>query len=209
MRKSFVACLVAAVLMVALVAGPALAEGENYLANRVGVGYQGLLSKDVLNGVSVRGWFGNNFGLEGNLFFGSVDADVDSRLAGFKSNTEADLWFIEIKPLYAFIVKPNSRFYAGMKFGYGEADLDVKVKDSDDGSTVAKVKVDPDFWEIGALVGSEFSLPFMPEVAFNFDVGYNYMDTDSDVNVSGMGKISDIDLDLDGVFATWGIKYYF
>ncbi|HOO41784.1 MAG TPA: hypothetical protein PK653_10070, partial [Syntrophales bacterium] len=71
------------------------------------------------------------------------------------------------------------------------------------------VNIDPDFWEIGVLVGSEFSLPFMPEVAFNFDVGYNYMDTDSDVNVSGMGKISDIDLDLDGVFATWGIKYYF
>jgi len=202
MRKSFVSCLVAAVLMVALVAGPALAEGENYLSNRVGVGYQGMLTGDILNGISVRGWFGNNFGLEGNLFYGNLDADVDVSGYGNVGSGDADVWFVEIKPLYAFIVKPNSRFYAGMKLGYGEADIDVKV----DGT---KVNIDPDFWEIGVLVGSEFSLPFMPEVAFNFDVGYNYMDTDSDVNVSGMGKISDIDLDLDGVFATWGIKYYF
>ncbi|HOK07953.1 MAG TPA: hypothetical protein PLW40_12310 [Syntrophales bacterium] len=202
MRKSFVSCLVAAVLMVALVAGPALAEGENYLSNRVGVGYQGMLTGDILNGISVRGWFGNNFGLEGNLFYGNLDADVDVSGHGNVGSGDADVWFVEIKPLYAFIVKPNSRFYAGMKLGYGEADIDVKV----DGT---KVNIDPDFWEIGVLVGSEFSLPFMPEVAFNFDVGYNYMDTDSDVNVSGMGKISDIDLDLDGVFATWGIKYYF
>jgi len=201
MRKSFVACLVAAVLMVALVAGPALAEGENYLSNRVGVGYQGMLTGDILNGISVRGWFGNNFGLEGNLFYGNLDADVDVS-GGNVGSGDADVWFVEIKPLYAFIVKPNSRFYAGMKLGYGEADIDVKVGG-------IKVNIDPDFWEIGVLVGSEFSLPFMPEVAFNFDVGYNYMDTDSDVNVSGTGKISDIDLDLDGVFATWGIKYYF
>jgi len=40
-------------------------------------------------------------------------------------------------------------------------------------------------------------------------VGYNYMDTDSDMNIDGVGKVSDIDLDMDGVFATWGIKYYF
>jgi len=202
MRKRFFTCLAAAVLMVVLVAGPVLAEGENYLSNRVGVGYQGMLTGDILNGISVRGWIGNNFGLEGNIFYGSVDADVDVSGSGNVGGGDADVWFVEIKPLYAFIVKPNSRFYAGMKLGYGEADVDIDV-----GSGGGDL--DTDFWEIGVLVGSEFSLPFMPEVAFNFDVGYNYMDTDSDMNIDGVGKVSDIDLDMDGVFATWGIKYYF
>jgi len=58
------------------------------------------------------------------------------------------------------------------------------------------------------LVGSEFSLPFMPEVAFNFDVGYNYVDGDSDIKYAGR-KVADVDLDLDGIFVTWGVKYYF
>ncbi|MDX9745381.1 MAG: outer membrane beta-barrel protein [Syntrophales bacterium] len=201
MRKSFFVCLVTVLLMM-LAAGPVLAEGQNYLSNRVGVGYQGLLSGDYVNGISVRGWFGDNFGLEGNFFFGEVDADVRVSSMGRMGNIDADVWFIELKPMYALVVKPNSRFYVGMKFGYGEADLKVRVGDT-------KVKLDPDFWEIGALVGSEFSLPFMPEVAFNFDVGYNYVDTDSDIRVSGLGKVADIDLDMDGIFATWGIKYYF
>ncbi|MCK7508320.1 MAG: hypothetical protein MZV70_32555 [Desulfobacterales bacterium] len=30
------------------------------------------------------------------------------------------LWMLEIKAMYAFIVKTNSRFYAGGKFAYGQ-----------------------------------------------------------------------------------------
>jgi len=196
MKRRILGYVAVMVTVICLCAAPSFAA-DNY---KVGVGYQGMFAGNMLNGLSVRGWFGPNtaIGVEGNVFYGAMKAETSLT----SDELDADLWMGEIKAMYAFLVKPNSRFYAGMKLGYGEADIDVKV-----GGT--KVNIDPDFWEIGVLVGSEFSLPFMPEVAFNFDVGYNYMDTDSDVNVSGMGKISDIDLDLDGVFATWGIKYYF
>ena len=178
-----------ATLMVFMVAGPALAEGDNYLSGKVGVGYQGMISGDLINGISVRSWIGPNFGLEGSLLYGGVGVDVpEGELA------DADLILFEAKAMYAFVVKSNSRFYLGAKAGYGQLDLDMYG-----GEEILDGKI----WTAGAFVGAEWSFPTIPEVGFNFDVGYNYINYDDEIDGD------DIEIALDGIAATFGIHYYF
>ena len=174
--------MTAAALIVLACAMPALAEeGKgNYISNKIGVGYQGMVASDYLNGISVRGWIGNNFGLEASVFYGSIDADVN----GYGNVTDSDMTLFEAKAMYAFLVKQNSRFYVGAKGGVGKLDYDI------DDDTV---------WTCGAFVGSEWNFQGIPELGFNFDVGYNYIDYDDD----------HVDIKLDGIAATFGIHYYF
>ena len=193
MKKRFFTCVAIATLVVFMAAGPALAEGDNYLSNRVGVGYQGMISGDLINGISVRGWIGDNFGLEGSLLYGGVGVDVPQG-----ELLSADVTLFEAKAMYAFIVKSNSRFYLGAKLGYGQVELEMF-----DG----ELKIlDDDFWTAGAFVGAEWSFPTIPEVAFNFDVGYNYIKYEDNLFDEEGGEI---ELTLDGIAATFGIHYYF
>ncbi len=186
MKKNFFTCMIVAALIVFACAMPALAEeGKgNYISNKIGVGYQGMFAGDYLNGISVRGWIGNNFGLEASVFYGGIDADAN----GYDI-TDSDVTLFEAKAMYAFLVKQNSRFYVGVKGGYGKLDFDVE------GQEIA----DDDLWSCGAFVGSEWNFQGIPELGFNFDVGYNYMNYDDD----------NLDIDLNGIAATFGIHYYF
>ena len=180
-----------ATLMVFMVAGPALAEGDNYLSGKVGVGYQGMIAGDLINGISVRGWIGPNFGLEGSLLYGGISVDVpEGTLA------DADLILFEAKAMYAFVVKSNSRFYIGAKAGYGQIELNYQEEGV----------LDDDFWTAGAFVGAEWSFPTIPEVGFNFDVGYNYIKYDDNLFDDPEGEF---EIALDGIAATFGIHYYF
>ncbi len=185
MKKRFFTCMTVVALMVFVCAMPALAEEHNYISNKVGVGYQGMIASDYLNGISVRGWIGNNFGLEGSFFYGGIDAEGNN---GYKI-TDSDVSLIEVKAMYAFLVKNNSRFYVGAKGGYGQLDIEAF------GDKVT----DDDLWSCGAFVGSEWNFQGIPELGFNFDVGYNYMNYDDD----------NVDIDLDGIAVTFGIHYYF
>lgn len=190
MKKRLFTCVAIATLMVFMVAGPAMAEGDNYLSNRVGVGYQGMIAGDLINGISVRGWVGDNFGLEGSFSYGGVGVDID----GYNV-ADADLMLFEAKAMYAFVVKSNSRFYIGAKAGYGTIDVEF------DGDTI----LDDDLWELGAFVGAEWSFPTIPEVGFNFDIGYNYIKYEEDLPYDG----PELEIALDGIAATFGIHYYF
>ena len=187
MKKRFFT-LVAIVTLALFMAVPALAEGDNYLSNKVGVGYQGMISGDLINGISVRGWIGDNFGLEGSFLYGGVEIDVPGGTLA-----EADVMLFEAKAMYAFIVKSNSRFYVGAKAGYGTIDVDFEEE----------TLLDDDFWTAGAFVGAEWSFPTIPEVGFNFDVGYNYINYEEDFD--GF----EVETSLDGIAATFGIHYYF
>lgn len=63
------AAVVAAV--VCLLTVPAFAA-DNFNANKLGVGYQGIFFGDMMSGVSGRYWIGPNIGVEGTLFYGNA-----------------------------------------------------------------------------------------------------------------------------------------
>jgi purine-cytosine permease-like protein len=71
MKKGFLSCVAIAILMVFLSVGSVFAADEatkNFISSKVGIGYQGMIAGNLLNGASVRGWIGDRIGLEGNFF---------------------------------------------------------------------------------------------------------------------------------------------
>ena len=202
MKKGLFRCVVIAALMVFLSVGSAMADdGKNFISNKVGVGYQGMVAGSFLNGLSVRGWVTDRVGLELNGFYGKVDEKIYEGGYG-RTDLDADLWMIEAKAMYAFISRNYSKFYAGAKVGYGHTD----ASDNSGGGGPASTINGTSFWAPGVFIGSEWSFPQLPEVGFNFDVGYTWFLYDN--------KLSEdpyvyMDLDVQGISATFGIHYYF
>lgn len=186
--KCFARLVVLTFLVFGLAAAPATAGDENDISGKTGLGYQGMAVGSFLNGISLRSWALGNVGLEGNLFYGGIDVDIENG----SFTADADLYLFEGKAMYAFIVKENSRFYAGGKFGWGR--FDVNLNDAG---------VDGDIFSLGAFIGSEWNFQGIPELGFNFDVGYSYNWYDDEI------MDTDIDISLDGISATFGIHYYF
>ncbi|MEE9913745.1 MAG: porin family protein [Deltaproteobacteria bacterium] len=189
MKRKILGYVAVMVTVICLCAAPSFAA-DNF---KIGVGYQGLIAGNVLNGLSVRGWFGPKtaIGVEANGFYGSAKISVD----GSSSDLSADLWMIELKPMYAFIVRDNSRFYGGLKGAYGKFN-----------SSASSDLIDGSFWMGGLLVGAEWNFPVLPEVGFNFEVGYNYISNSNDV---GSSPSTGVDIKLHGINVGAGIKYYF
>lgn len=195
MKKRFLSFVAVAMVMMFLSVGSAFAaeDGKNFIANKVGVGYQGMVAGSFLNGFSVRGWITDRIGLEGNIFYGQ--ADVEAKSGGSTvMDMSGNLWMLEAKGMYAFIVRNFSKFYAGAKVGYGQISVDDSGRDYLDGEGI---------WTPGIFVGAEWSFPQLPEVGFNFDVGYSAVIFNNDMD--GL----DVDLNLHGVSATFGVHYYF
>jgi len=186
MKRRILGYVAVVATVICLCAAPSFAA-DNY---KIGVGYQGLIAGNILNGASVRGWFGPNTAIGGefNVFYGAAKISQD----GAPNDLSASLWLVELKPMYAFIVRENSRFYAGLKGAYGQ------YKAEQTGS------MDGKFWMGGALVGAEWNFPSLKEVGFNFEVGYNYV---SDKNSSDGSP--DVNIKLHGINVGAGIKYYF
>jgi len=165
-------------------------DGKNFITNKVGVGYQGIFAGSLLSGISVRGWVNNNFGLEGTLCYGNVD--VDDNMSGF--NMDSDVVLFEAKAMYAPIVKTNSRFYVGAKANYGQLNVNNALGFDDE---------DFNMWGLGGFIGAEWNLREIPELGFNFDVGYTYLNVEDD------SDNLDIETELDGTYVAFGIHYYF
>lgn len=146
------------------------------------LGYEGILAGDVLQGVSSRYWFNDNIGGELNLCYGRVDFDGDN----------ADLFLGELKVMYAPIVKQNSRFYVGLEGGIGSIGGD------------ATANTDVTVYTISPFVGSEFRFAEIPDMAFNWEVGYKWHRVNIDPDSS-----SDYNVNIDGTFVTVGAHYYF
>lgn len=198
MKKGLLRCVAVALLMVFLSVGSVFAAdeaGKNFIANKVGVGYQGMVVGSFLNGISVRGWIGERVGLEASGFYGRVDADIEQ--GSYKETLmKADLWMIEAKAMYAVVARSNSKFYAGGKIGYGQLGM-TDAPGNLDGSSVLTP---------GLFIGSEWSFPGLPEVGFNFDIGYSWLIYDNKVSSD---PYTYLNLNLSGVNATFGIHYYF
>jgi len=150
---------------------------------------------DFLNGLSVRGWIGDRVGLEASGFYGRASVEMEEGRYG-KHEVKGDLWTIEAKAMFAFIVRNYSKFYAGGKIGYGQVNTSEPYEEIDGTS----------FWTPGLFIGSEWSFPQLPEVGFNFDVGYSWLIYDNKVNDDPYEYIN---LNLSGITATFGIHYYF
>ncbi len=182
--KKFTKAIAAAAVAVIVGAGSAFAaEAPN--CGTVGLGYQGIFGGDVLQGVSVRGWLAQEFAVEGNFYYGSVDVDVNG-----VDIADPDLILGTLKAMYAPVVNSNSRFYVGIEGGLGSVDL---------GFAGAP---DVDLYVINPLIGAEHYFSEFPELGFNWEVGYKIHGID--VDAPGL----DVDVSIDGVFVALGAHYY-
>ncbi len=161
---------------------------------KVGVGFESMYAGPLLNGLSVRAWTGP-LGMEADLLQGSAKVKVNGVGDDSESvETKANMWAGELKAMYAFVQKKNSNFYAGANVNYASFKVDV-----DDGSGKGSL------WTFGPFIGSEFNLDAVPELGFNFEVGYMFN--------SGKAEIDDTDvdakIDMYGINVGIGVHYYF
>jgi hypothetical protein len=156
---------------------------------KVGVGYQGMFAGDFLHGVSARAWPTDRFAVEGNFFYGGIDVEVDTPYDDY--GEDADLYAGEIKLFYAPIVRQYCKFYGGLQGSIGEIDLDGEIDYNDE------------IYGLGIFVGSEFHFQEIPELGFNFDVGYKHYFYDDEIDDT------DIDLEIKGIGVTFGTHFYF
>ncbi len=168
------------VLTMALV-GPAAAE----VPTGLGLGYQGMFVDNIINGASARYWMSDNMGIEGDLFH--LYVDNDGPIIG--TSTYANVIALMGKCLYAPVVKENSRFYIGGQLGYAIAFLGGAKNDTHD-------------LNLGGLMGAEYSFSDLPELGFNFEVGYLW-------NYTFGPEAPNIDVHLFGINVSLGVHYYF
>ncbi|UZJ40962.1 hypothetical protein OO006_11475 [Prosthecochloris sp. SCSIO W1101] len=167
------------------------AEGPN--VGKVGIGPQVInMWTDYADpfsgaGLSVRWWATNEFGVEGNVYYGTTDEDFPD---GMEYTSDTILGTLKL--MYAPVVNENSRFYVGLESGLGSSSW------GEDGSEVDS----DDFYLIQPLIGTEFNFSEFTEVGFNFDVGYRFTGEDD-------GDDSDYEYDLRGVAVGFGAHYYF
>ncbi|MBP7053367.1 MAG: hypothetical protein KBE65_20350 [Phycisphaerae bacterium] len=186
---------VAVLLWVSVGSGVATAEVT------VGAGYQAMFLGDFFQGASVRAWVNDNWGFEGNIQQANLDLDVDTVDLDdpndrFTFGADGDLYFLSGKIIYAPIIKENSKFYFGFEVGYGEASLDVGTAD-----------LDADVFAFGPLFGAEYRFQEIPELGFNWEVGYRF----GEANGSGDTSSTKMDLDasISGITVCLGVHYYF
>lgn len=192
MKLKNVLAFVSIVMMASLILCGSAMASEQSSAWKVGVGYQGMWAGEFLNGVSARAWYQDRYGIEGNFFYGGVDFEVSD---GVSMHEEADLYVGEIKLMYAPIIREYSKFYGGIQGSIGCFDLNGDLIDYKD-----------EIFGFGVFIGSEFHFQEFPELGFNFDVGYkHYFYDDNPYGSDG----PEVDIELKGVGATFGIHYYF
>jgi hypothetical protein len=168
---------------------------ETINTKKLSLGYQGVFAGDFLQGVSSRYWFSTKIGAELNAFYGTGGIDYkDSGITDYKGK----LLVTTAKFLYAPVIKEHSRFYVGVESGIGSLWAD--RENEDDGF---KDKYNVTVFAIGPLIGSEFTFSEIPELGFNWEVGYKY------TGVSTKFSGDDADVSLSGTFASLGVHYYF
>ncbi|MBU4318716.1 MAG: hypothetical protein KKF30_15770 [Proteobacteria bacterium] len=178
-------------LTVALIAVLAICVGTAS-AQTASIGYQGMVGTgtNVLSGLSVRGWV-DAIGWEGTLFFGRADIEADSP-GGTDQIFNGDVWALDAQAMYAIIQKENSKLYLGLHAAYGQWSVE-GFGDKEDDS----------FWMAGPVVGAQYTLQGIPELSFNWEVAYDFL------NATIPAGSSEIDIALDGMNTTIGVHYAF
>ena len=145
--KTLMRCVLVGVVAVMMV-GAAQAE------MKIGVGYQGLLPGDIMNGVSGRAWMGA-LGADVNLFQASASIEDE----------DADALILEGRGMLTLFELQQSKFFVGGLLGVG---------------TMEVGNEDVDLWSFGGFFGTEFYLQGLPELGFAWEVGYNFVNAEAD-----------------------------
>lgn len=162
MKKIAKAIAVAAMAVVVGAGSATAAEGPN--VGSVGVGPQYVDFDWWVPGFSVRVWATNEFGVEGNVFYGTSEDEW------FGDASEEETLLATLKLMYAPIVMDNSRFYVGLEGGLGHYSYEVNGVEMDD----------EDYYLVKPLIGTEFNFSEFEEVGFNFEVGYAFTGYEDD-----------------------------
>jgi hypothetical protein len=170
--------------------GVNLAEAQN----QFGVGYQGIFPGNA-GGISARGWLKDKWGWDLTLFHTTATAKLD----GIEADTNA--FVFDGRLMYAIVVRENSKFYIGGEFGYGNLDMKIDIE-------YIGAQLESKIFIINPLIGSEFFFTDIPELGFNWEVGYKIISTDIETNVAEV-ETADIDLDIKGCGIILGVHYYF
>lgn len=148
---------------------------------KFGIGYQGTFRNglDWGNGISLR-YAPKTVG--GALIFTHYTAN--GREA---SDNKRDAWTLDAKMYYNLIQRTNSDFFVGGSLGYS------KIKSKGDEDFKDKTPT------LGILLGAEWKFLDIPEIGFNFEVGYKL----------GWEDLNGNDTDIFGTYVTIGTHYYF
>ena len=164
-----------AVSAVALVAFTQTVKAEDSAPGKFGIGYQGTTSGDWANGISLR-YAPKPLGAA--LVFSQLYENEQD------SYGDSETWMLDLKCFYSLIQRENSEFYVGGSVGYLSED---DTGDNTDAPT------------LGVLVGAEWNFSELPEIGFNFEVGYKAAFIDDE----------DDNSDVMGTYASVGVHYYF
>ncbi|MBN1505763.1 MAG: hypothetical protein JW955_02900 [Sedimentisphaerales bacterium] len=189
---------VTALLLLFVLSTSAVAADGTDLPSKVtvGVGYEGMYLGNYLQGLSVRGWF-DRFGIEGSIWQANVSLDLD--IPAGAGDTDASIWLLGGKFMFAPILRDHSKFYVGVEGGWGTAGLDIDTGANDMSPSV-------DGWTVGPMFGAEFFFQEIPELGFNFEVGYRFAFLNADADLGSNDKA---DLGMNGIWVTAGVHYYF
>ncbi len=177
-------------LALALGAGTASAtEGPN--VGRFSVGPQVMDVGGIFAaGLSSRYWVNNEFGVEGNIYYGT---HTDKYTSVLSYEVSSSTILASLKVLYAPVVSENSRFYVGLEGGLGSYSWDSNgVEDGKE-----------DYYLVKPFIGTEFNFSEFKQIGFNVELGYAFAGTDND-NVYYSDKE-----DLSRVTVGGGMHYYF
>jgi hypothetical protein len=154
-------------------------RAEDSAPGRLGIGYQGTIihesGANIGNGIALR--FAPK-PLGGSLSIATLDEDSKD------GGDDSDHLLLEAKCFYSLISREHSNFYVGGMLG-----LDNYDENGDDENTVG----------IGVLLGTEWYFAELPELGFNFEVGYAFAGDDEE----GTDSV------LNGTTVSVGATYYF
>lgn len=199
MKKVF--CLTMMMLMAVAITH---AADEDNAPGKFGLGYQGVVVSEssssassgpgVMNAIAVR-WAPQAVG--GSLTFGQYSySSEDNDSPANESETSA--WTLQGKVLWTLIDRPNSDFYIGGLLGFAMYEDEFTPGGS---SSFTEEWASVIF---GGLAGVEWRFTELPEIGFNFEVGYNIETSTYEEPVS-----YEIDTIFAGTSVTMGATYYF
>ena len=197
MKLRFTISFIVTIVLSFILLGASAVASEAQQGTKIGVGYQNMWIGGSMHGISGRVWLQNNFGFEGNLFMGDIEVTfkeemyTDFYYEEVSVTSDADLFIMEIKGMYAPIVRENSRLYFGALLNHASFEVGGSANGIGDSYSDS-------VFGFGILMGSEWHFQGIPELGFNFDVGYKLYSHDDE-----------IEIDINGIDATFGIKYYF
>lgn len=174
------------ITMMALMAmAVAQAEEGSHEVSQIGVGLRAIMfpQGDIMPAATIR-WAPAPLG--GEILIGQLTDNTDG-------GDEVSMLSLAGKVLYSLIERENSAFYVGGELGMDKYEL------TNSGTT---------FWDetaisFGGLVGSEWRFSELPELGFNFEVGYYFSSWEDDASSPSAEG------DHSGIVVSVGSTYYF